>query len=369
MQVLKSPFIFAHVENPMLFQFSKETSDAIIFNIAVQGKNNYFTAYPIYDPVNEVYIINFDLAPFLKPYFEDLSLMFMGYSFTIDSENTVVGYAVRGGISKRQFMQLMDMDSEIFSYRLLSAQRQYLLTTRTQENTINIRRGELRYVYFFRDPNNSITFTATGLTPQVYAADQFDLECFDVVQWMGATQVNQITITKATHTTIINIVDNTPENPILLMFRNSLGVFEHFQLTGKGASHPNITKDEYYKYNEDYGDFSKLNTRGLSNEYIEVETGYKNKEELMFIQDLLFSGEVYLITGTEELPCRVSSKDFKIPLVINTPQSVPIRIDPADEESHYTDLTPIQVGPVPPIVGDEVLMSPSGSIIFAYITV
>lgn len=369
MQVLKSPFLYAHVDNPMLFQFSKTTADPLIFAITVQGKNYYFTSYPVYDSVNEVYIIDFDLAPFLKPYFENLNLMFMGYSFTIDSENTVVGYAVRGGISKRLFKQLADMESDIFSYRLLSAQRQFLLTTRTQDSTINIRRGELRYVYFFRDPNNDITFSATGLTPQVYTADQFDLECFDVVQWMGATQVNQITITKDTHTTTINIVDNAPENPTLLMFRNSLGVFEHIQLTGKGTINPNISTEGYSKYNENYGDFSQLNTRGISKEYIEVEAGYKSFEELMFIKDLLMSDEVYLITGNEELPCRVSAKNFQIPLVINTPQSVPLRIDLADEEKNYTDLTPVQVGPVPPIVGDEVLMTPSGSIVFAYITV
>ena len=82
------------------------------------------------------------------------------------------------------------------------------------------------------------------------------------------------------------------------------------------------------------------------------------------------SDEIYLITGNEELPCRVSASSFKIPLVINTPQSVSLRISLADQERNYTDITPVQLGPVPPIIGDgDILLTPSGSAIFAYITV
>ncbi|MDD4673954.1 MAG: hypothetical protein PHI03_13570 [Bacteroidales bacterium] len=370
MEVLETPFLYAHVENPMPIKLKKTTADELIFHIEIQGKKHYFSCFPVWNATENAWIITFELASFLKPIFDDKSIMFVGYDFTLNAENSVVGYAVRGGISKREFMQLKKMDSEIFSYRLLSAERQFLLTTRTQSSTINIKRGELRYIYFFRDPNNDITFSASGLTPQLFAADSFNLVCFDLVQWKGATTVNQITITKATHTTTINIIDSEVDNKILLMFRNSLGVFEHIELTGKGNTDPNIQTEEYGQYNEDYGDFSQLNRRGISKEFIEAESGYKNFDELNFIKDLLMSDEIYLITGNEELPCRVSTSNFKIPLTINTPQSVSLRISLADQERNYTDITPVQLGPVPPIIGDgDILLTPSGSAIFAYITV
>ncbi len=370
MNIIESPFPYAHVENPMIVKLSKTTADPVVFSIVILSKTIYYTSYPKYDEANEYYVVEFDLAKVFAPYFDDKNLMFIGYDFTLNAENSLVGYSVRGGISKRQFMQLKAIDSEIFSYRFLSAQRQFLLTTRTQDDIINIRRGELRYVYFFRDPNNDITFSAPGLTPQVFTADSFNLECFDVVQWMGATTVNQITITKNTHTTTINIIDSQVDNKILLMFRNSLGVFEHIELTGKGITYPNVQTEEFEQYNEDYGDFSQLNRRGISKEFIEAESGYKNSDELHFIKDLLMSDEIYLITGNEELPCRVSASSFKIPLVINTPQSVSLRISMSNQERNYTDITPVQLGPVPPIIGDgDILLSPSGSAIFAYITV
>lgn len=369
MEVLETPFLYAHVENPMPIKLKKTTADELIFHIEIQGKEHYFSCFPVWNATENAWIITFELASFLKPIFDDKSIMFVGYDFTLNAENSVVGYAVRGGISKREFMQLKKMDSEIFSYRLLSAERQFLLTTRTQSSTINIKRGELRYIYFFRDPNNDITFSATGLTPEVYAANQFALECFDVVQWMRATQVNQITVTKATHTTTINIIDSTSENQILLMFRNCLGVFEHILLTGKAEQVTTIETEEIDVYDESYGDFQKLNQRGTLNEGFEVESGYRDFEELIFIKDLLMSDEIYLITGTEELPCRVSAKDFKVPKVINTPQSIQLTISLADQERNYTDETPVTVGPVPPIISEDILLTPSGSAIFAYITV
>lgn len=369
MLIHETPFPYAHVGNPMMIKVKKGTPDEVVFKISILGKDHFFSSFPYWNPDIEEWVFGFDLAAFLSPLFHDKNIMFVGYDFTLNAENSVVGYAVRGGISKREFMQLKKMDSEIFSYRLLSAERQFLLTTRTQSNTINIKRGELRYIYFFRDPNNNITFSATGVTSEVFAAAQFDLECFDAVQWMGATQVNQITITKGTHTTTINIIDSVSDNQILLMFRNSLGVFEYIQLTGKAEQSSSIEKEEIEVYDEGYGDFQKLNKRGVLKEGIEAQSGYRDYDGLIFIKDMLMSDEVYLITGTEELPCRVSAKDFRVPQVINTPQSIQVTIEMADEERNYTDETPVQAGPVPPIISEDILLTPSGSAIFAYITV
>lgn len=375
MQIIESPFPYSHVENPMIIKFSKDTPDKVVFSIVIQGKTRYFTAYPKYDEQNEYFVVEFDLAKFLSPYFDDKSLMFIGYDFTLNGENNVVGYAVRGGISKRHFMQLKSMETSVFEYRFLNIEKQSFLTTRSQSNPLYIKRSELRYLYFFSNPNYSVTFSAIGLSPVTYPKGNFDLVCFDAASWMGTTLLSQIFVTKDEGAPAVPIgsqvyiVDSVAENPTLLMFRNSLGVFEHIQLTGKGFIDSKFENESLSTLDTDYGDFKKGNTRAVKNQVIDLEAGYKSYDDLMFIQDLLHSDEVYLITGTEEIPCRVTTKNFRVPTVINTPQSIQLTVELTDEERNYTDLTPVVPGPVPPIFTDNMLLTPSGSAIFAYITV
>jgi len=369
MEFTETPFIYAHVENPMLFKISTATPEKVILCVTVLGEPYYLVFYPTYNSSGNNYTIGFDLSSFFKPFFEDKSVMILGYSIALNPENTLYGAAIRGGISKRLFLQLKKIDSEIFSYRLLSSARQFLLTTRTQQNTINLRDSEFRYINFFRDPNYPVTISAPGVANEVFAAGDMQLITFDARQWLGATPASEITITKNTLVCKIKLTAETSENKLLLMFRNSLGIFEHFILTGKGNETTSFESDNISVYDPSYGDFQKFKERSVATEGIEIESGYKGREELNFIKDLIGSDEVYVITDAERIPCRVTTKDLSIPRVITTPQSISLKIEFADEQINYTDDLPVLVESVPPVIDDDLLLTPDGYAVLTYIRV
>lgn len=129
-------------------------------------------------------------------------------------------------------------------------------------------------------------------------------------------------------------------NRYLLRFRNSLGCYEQLEVTGKAELSTQFDSEESFEYSywdQDVMDYAASNQRKQGMVLITAETGFKDRDELMFLRDMLASDDIYLIDSSGlKSKVLVSSEDFKIPAVIEEPVSVPLKIKFADTEQSYS---------------------------------
>ena len=129
-------------------------------------------------------------------------------------------------------------------------------------------------------------------------------------------------------------------NRYLLRFRNSFGCYEQLEVTGKAELSTQFDSEESFEYSywdQDVMDYAASNQRKQGMVLITAETGFKDRDELMFLRDMLASDDIYLIDSSGlKSKVLVSSEDFKIPAVIEEPVSVPLKIKFADTEQSYS---------------------------------
>lgn len=129
-------------------------------------------------------------------------------------------------------------------------------------------------------------------------------------------------------------------NRYLLRFRNSLGCYEQLEITGKAELSTQSDSEEGLEYSiwdPNIMDYVASNQRKRGMTLITAETGFKTRDELMFMRDMLLSDDIYLIEPSGlKSKVLVSSEDFKIPMVLEEPTSVSLKIKFADSEDSYT---------------------------------
>ena len=129
-------------------------------------------------------------------------------------------------------------------------------------------------------------------------------------------------------------------NRYLLRFRNSLGCYEQLEVTGKSELTEEMDAEdnsEYMLWDQDIMDYVTATRRKRTTSLITAETGFKDRDELMFLRDMLASDDIYLIDSSGlKSKVLVSSEDFKIPAIIEEPVSVPLKIKFADTEQSYS---------------------------------
>lgn len=136
---------------------------------------------------------------------------------------------------------------------------------------------------------------------------------------------------------VIAVVIITPgnENSLILMFRNSLGMYEKIELSGVINIQPEIKKqDIVLKYDYLTNDFSKTTERSGYTPVLSVESGYKTNEELGFIQEFLLSDDIYLVNGDELIRVMVSSTKMKYKRPMTDPTSIEIKITFCEDEQY-----------------------------------
>ncbi len=351
MKAIQEPGQFSFLNNPIIFTFQTDSDDPMLIEVRTLSPGHYLpvTVYPHNKEVT------LDIADIIAPYMsadyyfpepgsdEDLRTRSSASQYrVIAGDYKFTGYALPGGVSGRMLRYLNTQGITMFDYRLLNPFVQFLLTTRTNGSNIRMRRRELTTVYFVYPTSGPIIIRSnTGGSYQIWSTLGF-LVGLNLLRILSAmpepANINQITFyVQDKESFRITLIDTLSESYHLLRFRNSLGVFENLELTGRGTKKPELSENSYLKYDPVVNTLVKARKRETITETMEIASGYRSAADINFIYDLLSSDEVYLVVNGMNYPCIVTS-DLTQQTRQITPESVVLRIEMIDSGSNFTPL-------------------------------
>lgn len=323
-----------------------ETSSNTMRNIGVSvgGVWFYLSAFP-FQISTGVYRFSFDVADIIKS-FTGSTWAVLDYTVSINPETyTFSGKALPGGISKEMNLYLLKNSTNIFDFRLLNSINNFLFTTRTNRDIIPMRRNELGDVHFLRPTAEEFSIsTNTGIIHSIGSAAiatpfSIDLQAL-IATFSNPDQISEIYFCIASVPRFkIVITDSFSEESYILRFKNSLGVFEKIEVTGKATRNPVFgDSSAYNEWDDGMKDFRQSRLRVPVSDKLTAEAGYKTTDELFFIGDLLSSDEIYFMGSTHERKCLVSSDNYSHALRQTVPESISLSIDFVDQDINMSPM-------------------------------
>lgn len=251
--------------------------------------------------------------------------------------------AVIGGISKRLLRRLLDENSNIFTWKLLNSSVNFFKTTRTNGRIITIRETELLPIPFLY-PDGALKVVAAGietslsgtagqpvalnlyrLRKKLFQTNQKLASVFDI--YSGSTKSCTIVITPGT----------VSRERYLLEFLNSYGAYERIEVTGIGNIESEIESDSTYQiYDESIDDYIEARERQSARDKLQVESGYRNTEELVHLMDMLASDDIKIL-GLSGRNIRVNAVADNLTHAIRStlPESIKMTLHFVDSDVRY----------------------------------
>ncbi|MDU1904553.1 MAG: hypothetical protein E6772_07195 [Dysgonomonas sp.] len=350
---IKYPDEYSFVGNPMRVEFKSDSAEEIIIYIKIGDKEIIDLSVILFGSESEYKgsaDISKILVPFFKKYepyvgavFYQLKDFELDYSLKItDIKNNVLdefsGKAFRGGLNDETYAQLRIWGEDIFSHRLVGIGRQFLFTTRTNSRNIVLRETEM-YPFVFIHPGvpiKLITSSGKVLIPEVFPENTictFDVRAarkaiFSTYMEMPSYFVVAIDDKSIFEITLIQ--NELSRESYLFRFKNSLGAYEHIEVTGQATDNTSYSEEDSWMRFHEYGFYEENRSRVTSRDGLIVHTGYKSKDELSHIKDLIKSDEIYFIDINDEIEtlhkCLITPEDSIIPRIITEPHSIELKI-------------------------------------------
>lgn len=119
--------------------------------------------------------------------------------------------------------------------------------------------------------------------------------------WIAGAQSGTVYTEKRTY-----VIDKRYRRNIKhLIFSNSLGGFDTLTLFGRSTETLGVAAEEYERYvpfaaQATYAE--RIINKITGERLLEINTGYIDKEELRYLQDLMFAKQIYLVTDRDFLP-------------------------------------------------------------------
>lgn len=257
-----------------------------------------------------------------------------------------------GGISKRNWRRLCSLDTDMFECRLLDRSANSFLSVRAGSWRIVIRETELAPLCFIIDEEQTVSVrdTFSGceysavLSSGIWALDVSELRLkiareqnvlsssFDIYRDNGNGSMKracQVVIEEAQCT----------RDSVLVKFRNSYGVFELIDLTGtiEIEKTSDDTDSETNRYDSLVDAFESIRTRSFWGNTFTVNSGFRKLDDIVLIDDMIASDEVYLMI-TDEYPIKVvpSVEDYVRPMRSEKPFSMTMKFRVTDAEGNMT---------------------------------
>ena len=370
----KKPLPWVLVNNPILFRILSDTNDAIHYQISIdnwQGTTDYLAFEGILIPVanGTQFECTVNIAEILKAHqlpasidnpeltvskVNNFNTGFSVYFYRDNSENlTFNGKFYQGGVGKQMLRMLNENNTDIFAWKLHNTDRQFFMTTRTNERHIYIKRNELAPFFFIASslkyriimqPSQNF-FDFPPLIPgEVYALNlELVMQHYDSPS-MPATFLemreyldSQGTTTKFVFDLTISEPARTP-NRYIIKFLNSFAAFEKIEVTGKAKAEPEFADNNAFMvYDPEIDDYIEKNSRPSLREVIKADFGYKTVDEFYFIRDMLQSDLRYLIdTDGIEHEVRILADSFSHDIHPTVPGSVPLKIRFVESDTNYS---------------------------------
>ena len=253
-----------------------------------------------------------------------------------------------GGISKALLRDLAKNNTDIFAYKLKNAYENFWLTTRSNTRTIPIPENELEILYFYE----------TGLL--------FDIKCEGVVlqhwdftvapeniggidfnalrnQHLAATGrlINEFQICSPSGSVSCNILITRAgsRSDFMLKFRNSWGAFEHIGIMGDIEYLPTAAEaNKIAVYDTVISDFVTHTQRKEMTHFYKAMLGYKNRDERLFILDMLLSQEVILMCNGMEYEVSVTADSSTFDSTKPDPLAISVTLELSDKDTNYSPI-------------------------------
>lgn len=269
-----------------------------------------------------------------------------------EDDETFEMIALPGGISRQQFKFYAAAGKDVFDARLYGQACNLFFTTRTQGWRIEMKETELYPLYFlaprktrlkirdavtdyeiFHDLSAGVcTLDPDALRREMLSETGTLSSVFNIyLDFGGGTEFGcQLVITRVQPAT----------ERYRLKFRNSFGVFEIMEISGKleeKTEFSEIEEKEYRHLDPVTRHFSNLRSRLEATKSFTVTTPLAgiSKE---FLTDLLASEEVYLLDAYKT-PARVivSAEDFSRRYRSETPESITLGMELSDPDLYFGD--------------------------------
>lgn len=349
----KYPDKYSFAGNPICFKIEADSDLDQQLLIEVYGESVIVLERRPYKK-GDLFYSEFEISDILLTYFEDITItegqvltpidkFIIKYKLIFFQDNisitTFEGIAINGGINSKNIQMLSSLQLTMFDYRLNNYKNQFLFTTRTNSKQFILKQSEL-FPFLFIHPGKLITFVTSGgkmIIPEMYsvgiiaaldinALRKMFFELYHILPSYFAVMVdNEFSFD------ISLLPSQISEEKYFLLFKNSLGGYEKVEVTGKGNDTVEFQDEDVWKSINEADVMEDHRSRLISKSGISVEAGYKNKEELSFLLDLIKSDEVYFIDPAEPvgvLPerCLITTDKFNVPRRITSPQSIALKL-------------------------------------------
>lgn len=347
------PDNYSFVGNPMIVSFMGDSAEEVVFEVRMKEQTIIELSVVLFGNGDE-YKASINIAKYLVPFFRKISYdesnivapledFCIEYTIYIKNYPTEIfksynGKAFYGGISDSNYALLKSRNMNMFSYRLRNYERQFLFTTRTNSSNLVLRESEL-YPFVFLHPGKSITIlTSSGkiLVPQTYPEDTLcilDVEAIRKAIYQVHNELSSFYAILVDDLTIFEIAiipNQISEESYRIRFKNSLGAYEVIEITGKATDQTLFSEETTWMGYTPFNFFEEKRSRVPSKKGLLASSGYKTKEELAFIVDMIKSDEIYFTDTSDpqnrEYRCHVTPDEIKVPRQITEPQSIALKI-------------------------------------------
>lgn len=250
-----------------------------------------------------------------------------------------------GGVSKETLRALVADNNNIFNFKLLNPANNLFMTSRTNGQYIIMRETEIMPLVFLY-PGGKMKVEAagemielpTGTERRPYALNIPALR--QKLFYDNNKLVNRFDVyfDQYYSATVLLTPGAIAETRYIIEFMNSYGVYERVEVTGIPTLEPEADEEAIYSvYDSDVNDYVEKRSRRASRNILQVQSGFKNQEELIFLIDMLASEHIRLLGyGEQPIICTASAEDMSIALVSREPSSLQITLRFVDKDTHFT---------------------------------
>ncbi len=353
------PDEYCFIGNPMIITIEGDSAEEVVVDIMINNEQIIDLSFLLFGS-GSGYKNSYDISKIIAPFFQKhapsvgsiiapLEGFILNYSITVRNFSTgFSGKALYGGINNYNYARLKEAGLNMFSYRLMNYNQQFLFTTRTNANQICLRETEL-YPFVFIHPGEDITIiTSAGrvVIPNKYSKNTvctLDIEAVRKLVFETYRELPSYMAVTVGEKTIfqISIAENQlSEENYLVRFRNSLGAYELIELTGTATDQTTFPDEDTWMGFHPYNFFEEKRNRVSSRAEIVANTGYKTKEELAFLLDMVKSDEIYFTDLSDpdrkEYRCLVTPEELQVPRKIVVPQSLSLNIRLVSDEQYVS---------------------------------
>lgn len=370
-QITKQPSSLCFIGNPIVYEAEVDSTDVeLTISVADNQKKLDLIPYQVKDSsrVRNVITVNVsDIIQALIPekayLLQDTQMIEVVKDFStpcqlfFSDKLTYAQYqitAFRGGISQQLLRDLNVIDKDLFSYRLNNPYQQFLFTTRTHSSHLIINEDEL-FPFIFIYPQGNLSFIdSQGNTvyPKAQAAGQVCALSITAIrkQFLQSFGQNpyfiQVYVNKILSFDITILPSKVTEEKYKIKFRNSLGAYELISALGKAKDKSEFSEESLYQVVNENMSFDELRERLTRRDELSLEIGYKSKDDLHFVKDLIASEEIYLLEKNGYVRCHITVDEFSIDRKMVKPTSISLILKLINDEKYYSP-TLIDLKPEP----------------------